>query len=94
MLSLQKRAPASNLGGSPKSKKRNSGKHISAPLIPDTIEWPLLDILWQTIGDPASELYLKSQPSFDDYGLAAKRFFACLSLVVRGLHQDQIMVVF
>lgn len=90
----RKRAPASNPGGSPQSKKRNSGKNISAQLMPDTIEWPPLDILWQVIGDPALESYLKSQPSLDDYALAMKRFLARLSLVVRGLHQDQIMVVF
>ncbi len=46
------------------------------------------------IGDPASEAYLKSQPSIDDYAFAVKRFLARLSLVVRSLNWDQVMVVF
>ena len=62
--------------------------------MPDTIEWPPNDRLWPVIGDPASEAYLKSQPSIDDYALAVKRFLARLSLVVRGLNRDQVMVVF
>lgn len=39
-------------------------------------------------------MYLKSQPSLKEYEPAAKRFLARLCFVVRGLHQDQLMVVF
>lgn len=81
--------------GSPTSKKRNSAmKGWNASLIPETIEWPPHDRLWQVIGDPASEMYLKSQASLEEYEPAAKRFWARLSLVARGLQQDQLMVVF
>lgn len=90
----RKRALPASPGGSPVNKKRNSGKLGNAPLMPDTIEWPPLDGLWQAIGDPASEMYLKSQPSLEEYEPAAKRFLARLCFVVRGLHQDQLMVVF
>ena len=37
---------------------------------------------------------MKSQPSLDEYEPAAKRFLARLSLIVRGLNQDQINVIF
>ncbi len=78
MASSRKRVPetnpsASNSGGSPQAKKR---KNVRAELMPDTIEWPPNDRLWPVIGDPASEVYLKSQPSINDYALAVKRFLA------------------
>lgn len=41
-----------------------------------------------------SEIYMKSQPSFDKYKPAAKRFLARLYFIVRGLNQDQIKVIF
>ncbi len=93
-MSSQKRALPHTLGGSPTNKKCNSGKVSNAQLMPDTIEWPLLDALWQAIGDPASEMFLKSQPSFEEYEPAAKRFLARLCLIVRELHQDQLRAVF
>lgn len=82
---------ASKPGGSPQSKKRKS---VRTELMPDTIEWPPADRLWAVIGDSASENYLKTQPSLDDYALASKRFHARLYMVVRGLSRDQVQVVF
>ncbi len=93
-MSSRKRALPHTPGGSPTNKKRNSGKVSNAQLMPDTIEWPPLDVLWQAIGDPASEMFLKSQPSLEEYEPAAKRFLARLCLIVCGLHQDQLMAVF
>ena len=90
----RKRTLPGNPGGSPVNKKRNNGKLGNAPLMPDTIEWPLLDGLWQAIGDPASKIYLKSQPSLEEYEPATKRVLARLCFVVQGLNQDQLMVVF
>lgn len=90
----RKRVQPSITGGSPLSKKRKSGQYGNAQLMPDAIDWPPLDTLWQTIGDPASERYLRSQPSIEEYEPAVKLFFARLSLIVRGLHQDQLVVLF
>lgn len=90
----RKRVQPSIPGGGPLSKKSNSGRFSNAQLMPDAIDWPSLDTLWQTIGDPASERYLKSQPSIEGYEHAVKPFFARLSLIVRGLHQDELMVIF
>ncbi len=83
-----------NTAGSPTNKKRNSGKVSNTQLMPDTIEWPSLDALWQAIGDLASEMFLKSQPSLEEYEPTAKRFLARLCLIVRGFYQDQLMAVF
>ncbi len=96
MASSRKRVPetnpgASNPDGSPQAKKH---KNVRAKLMPDTIEWPLNNRLWPVIGDLASEAYLKSQPSIDDYVLTVKRFLTRLSLVIRSLNRDQVMVVF
>ena len=90
----QKCALPASPGESPVNKKRNSGKLGNAPLMPDTIEWPPLDRLWQAIGDPASKMYLQSQLFLEEYELAAKRFLARLCFVMRSLQQDQLMVVF
>lgn len=93
-MSRKHAPPPGTLGGSPVSKKRHSGRVVNAQLMPDVLEWPPLDTLWQSIGDLASEMYLKYQPSLKEYKPVAKQFLARLSLVVRGLKEDQILVIF
>lgn len=60
----------------------------------DLVEWPPLDIFWQVVEDLLSEMYMKSQPSLDEYEPATKRFLAYLFFIVCGLNQDQINVIF
>ncbi len=69
-------------------------KHFNASLFPDSKEWPPLDRLWDVVGNRASETYLKSQGTVEEYTLAARVFLGRLCLVVCGLHLDQLMVIF
>lgn len=82
------------LGGNLTNKKHNSGKISNTQLMPDIIEWPLFDVFWQAIRDPTSKMFLKSQPSLEEYKPVAKQFLACLCFIVCGLHQNQLMAVF
>ncbi len=93
-MSSQKRVLPPTLDGSLINKKRNSGMVSNMQLMSDTIEWPLLNALWQAIMDPASKIFLKSQPSLKEYESAAKRFLACLCIIVHGLYWDQLIAVF
>lgn len=52
------------------------------------------DILWDVLGDRGSESYLKSQGTIEEYNVAVKVFLGRLRLVIRGLHLDQLMVIF
>lgn len=69
-------------------------KHYNASLFPDSKEWPPLDKLWDAVGDCTSETYLKSQDTLEECTLAARVFLGRLCLLVRGLHLDQLMVIF
>lgn len=82
-------SPTRRSGGTAKRPKR-----VSRLAIAETLEWPPLDKLWETIGDRASETFLKKQGSLEEYDQAVKLFVARLSLLVRGLYQDQSMIVF
>lgn len=50
--------------------------------------------MWDAVGDCTSETYLKSQDTLEECTLAARVFLGRLCLVVRGLHLDQLMVIF
>ncbi|WP_375449064.1 hypothetical protein [uncultured Nostoc sp.] len=92
---LQKQAPPPDTPGkSPVTKKRTSGARNNMTMMLDSVEWPLLDTFWQIVGELISKMYIKSQPSLDEYTLAAKHFLACLSFIVRGFNKDQINVIF
>ena len=69
-------------------------KHINTSLFPDSLEWPSHNKLWEVVGDRGSEFYLKSQNTLEEYTPAACIFFGRLLLVVRGLHLDQLIVIF
>lgn len=59
----------------------------------DSVEWPPLYTFWQVVGDRVSEMFMKSQPSFDKYEPVGRHFLICLSFIVRGFNQDQINVI-
>ena len=82
-------SPTIGLGVLSKRVKRGSGLVIA-----DALVWPPLDTLWETIGDRASEAFVKKQGTLEEYDAAVKVFLGRLSLLVCGLHQDQLMVVF
>ena len=92
---LQKRALLPNISEkSLVTKKSTSGICSNMTLMSDLVEWPPLDIFWQVVEDLLSEMYMKSQPSLDEYEPATKRFLAYLFFIVCGLNQDQINVIF
>ncbi len=51
-------------------------------------------MLWDVVGNRVSETYLKSQGTVEEYTLATQIFLDRLCLIVRGLHLDQLMIIF
>lgn len=51
-------------------------------------------MLWEIIGDKPSEIYLKRQQIIKKYKFASRIFVMRLCLLVRGLKQDQLGVIF
>lgn len=78
----------------PSSPPTKRTKQTSGLVIADTLEWPPHDTLWDTVGDHASEAFMKKQGTLEEYDAAVKVFLGRLSLLVCGLHQDQLMVIF
>lgn len=93
-MSTQKRIWLLIPGGNSFAKKSGSDRLSNTQLMPDTIDWPPSDVLWQTIRDPGSKAYFKFQSFIEEYQLTIKEFLACLGLVVHGFYQDQLMVIF
>lgn len=81
-------------GGAESPLPAKKQKHYNASLFPDSKEWPPLDTIWEAVGNCASESYLKSQGTFEEYTSTTCIFLGRLCLVVRGLHLDQLMVIF
>ena len=90
----QKQPSPSYSGDSLVNKKRTSSACDNIALMFYLLEWLPLDTLWQVVGNPVLEIFMKFQPFFDKYEPNTKCFLACLSLIVRGLNQDQINVIF
>ena len=76
---------------SPSTKRT---KRTSGLVIANTLEWLSHDTLWDTVGDCASEAFMKKQETLEEYDAAVKVFLDRLSLLVCGLYQDQLMVIF
>ncbi len=87
-------APESPGGAADSPLPAKKQKHFNASLFLDSNEWPLLNRLWDVVGNRVSETYLKSQGSVEEYTLAARVFFGRLCLVVCDLHLDQLIVIF
>ncbi len=79
-------------GESPLPVKKQ--RHFNAFLLPNHVEWPTLDQLWDIVGDSESQAFLRSQGTLEEYTPAARIFVGRMSLIVRGLPFDHLMVIF
>ena len=62
--------------------------------MPTHVEWPILDQLWDVVRDSESQAFLRSQGTLEEYTPAAQIFVGCMSLIVRGLPLNHLIVVF
>ncbi len=69
-------------------------RHFNAFLLPNHVEWPTLNKLWDVVRDSKSQAFLKSQGTLEEYTPAACIFVGRMSLIVRGLPLDHLMVIF
>ncbi len=86
------RTGTAHAGESPLPVKKQ--KHFNTFLLPNHVEWLSLDQLWDVVGNSESQAFLRSQGTLEEYTPAARIFVGRMSLIVRGLPLDHLMVIF
>ncbi len=76
----------------PSPSAPDASHHVE--MLPDNMAWPEANEVWREFGDENSTACLATTKELAEYKNAVRHFHACLALVVRGLHVDEVMMIF